>query len=55
MKLSFDFVILYRLKNTLLKINADKHVKTTLLNDQNRDELMMQFQVSLNKDFDTFF
>jgi hypothetical protein len=33
MKLSFDFVIFYHLKDNILKINADKHVKTTLLND----------------------
>jgi hypothetical protein len=43
MKLSFDFIIFYHLKDNILKINANKHVKTTLLNDQSREKLTMQF------------
>jgi hypothetical protein len=55
MKLSFDFVIFYHLKNNILKINADKHVKTTLLNDQSHEKSTMQFQIAWNNIFDMFF
>lgn len=55
MKLSFDFVIFYHLKDNILKINADKHVKTTLLNDQSREKSIMQFQVASNSNFDMSF
>jgi hypothetical protein len=40
------------LKDIVLKINANKHVKTALLDDQNREESTVHFQVALSNDFD---
>jgi hypothetical protein len=55
LELFFNFFILYRLKDIVLKINANKHVKTTLFDDQSSEESTMQFQVALNNDFDKSF
>jgi hypothetical protein len=43
------------MKNIVLKINANKHVKTALFNDQSREKLTMQFQVVLSNNFDKIF
>jgi hypothetical protein len=43
------------MKDIVLKINANKHVKTALLDDQSREESTMQFQVALSNNFNKSF